>query len=244
MRHLLLPAVLLMLFTAGCTLFSSASEPEPVPDESSAPLAFPEDDLHIATLLDEYRDSLEAVTGQRVATIHDTLKFDRPESPLGNLVADALRFRAGHELRRYVHIGVIGEISFRLFLTPGELTRGQVIEFMPYDNNLSVLTLSGEKVEELAHQIAAIGGAPVSGLRFRIVDGRARGILVNSNVLDRDAKYLLATSSWVAGGGDQFPAIWDYTDRIDLDVDVQQLYIDYFQNRREIYPVLDGRIRE
>jgi 2',3'-cyclic-nucleotide 2'-phosphodiesterase (5'-nucleotidase family) len=184
------------------------------------------------------------VMGRRIAVVKDTIRFDRPESPLGNLVSDAIRYRAGSELGRFVNIGIIGEISFRLFLTPGELTLGEVMEFMPYDNHLVVLTLPGDKVAELAHQVAALGGAPVSGLRFRINEGRAAGILVNSQVLDRNREYLVATSSWVANGGDQFPAVWDYTDRIDLtNVDVRELYLDYFRSRREIYPVTDGRLR-
>jgi 2',3'-cyclic-nucleotide 2'-phosphodiesterase (5'-nucleotidase family) len=115
---------------------------------------------------------------------------------------------------------------------------------MPYEYHLVVLLVSCVKVAEVANQVAELGGAPVSGLRFRIEDGRARGVLVNSQVLDPGRTYYVATSSWVANGGDRFPAIWDYSDRIDLvDVDVRRLYVDYFKTRREIYPVLDGRVR-
>ncbi len=212
--------------------------------EPAAEIQYPDPDPEISFLLDTYRESLNEVMGSRVAVVTDTIRFGQPESPLGNLVSDAIRYRAGSELGRFVNIGIIGEISFRLFLTPGDLTLGDVLEFMPYDNHLVVLTLPGYKVAELAHQVADQGGAPVSGLRFRINDGRAAGILVNSQVLDRNRDYLVATSSWVANGGDRYPAVWEYTDRIDLtDVDVRELYIDYFRSRREIHPITDGRLR-
>jgi len=181
--------------------------------------------------------------GVPVAVIEDTLRFGQPESSLGNIVADAVRFRAGSELSRFVHIGIMGESSFKLYLNPGELTVGEVMEFMPYDNHLVILTLTGDDVFELANQVAILGGSPVSGLRFRIREGRATGILVNSEVLDRNSSYLVATSSWAADGGDRFPALWNYTDRIDLDVPMRGLFVDYFRSRRVVTPLQDGRIR-
>lgn len=118
------------------------------------------------------------------------------------------------------------------------------MEFMPYENHLVILRLKGDKVFELANQIAELGGAPVSGMRLRIVDGRARGVLVNAQTLSSDKEYLVATTSWAANGGDQFPALWDYSGRIDLhDVNVRDLYIDYFKSRRNIHANRDGRIR-
>jgi len=236
--------VLLLSFTllAGCSLFSS-TEKQHSPEQKE-PVMYPEPDPEISSLLDSYRSALHDKMGEKIATVHDTLRFSKPESALGNLVADALRYRAGFELQRFVNLSVIGDSSFRLYLTPGELTRKDVMEFMPYENHLVILRLKGDKIFELANQIAELGGAPVSGMRLRIVDGRARGVLVNAQTLSSDKEYLVATTSWAANGGDQFPALWDYSDRIDLhDVNVRELYIDYFKSRRNIHANRDGRIR-
>lgn len=226
----------------GCSLFSS-TEDRSIETQNES-VTYPEPDPEILAILDAHRSALQNVMGEKIATVHDTLRFSKPESALGNLVADALRFRAGHELQRFVNLSVIGDSSFRLYLTPGELTRKDVMEFMPYNNHLVILRLKGEKVFELANQIAELGGAPVSGMRLRIVDGRARGVLVNAQTLNPEEEYLVATTSWAANGGDQFPALWDYSDRIDLlDVNVRELYIDYFKSRRNIHANRDGRIR-
>lgn len=236
--------ILLLSFTlfTGCSLFSSM-EKQPLPEQKE-PIMYPEPDPEISSILDTYRSALHDRMGEKIAMVHDTLRFSKPESALGNLVADALRYRAGHELQQFVNVSVIGDSSFRLYLTPGELTRKDVMEFMPYENHLVILRLKGDKIFELANQIAELGGAPVSGMRLRIVDGRARGVLINAQTLSSDREYLVATTSWAANGGDQFPALWDYSDRIDLhDVNVRELYIDYFKSRRNIHANRDGRIR-
>lgn len=237
-----IPILLSLIILGGCVSGIPVMEQRDT-GASMVNEPFPAPDPQIQNLLNSYRDSLNTVMGERIATIQDTLRFGQPESALGNIVADAIRFRAGSELGSYVHIGVIGEPSFKLYLEPGSLTVGEILEFMPYNNHLVVLNLTGNRVAELANQIAATGGGPVSGLRFRISNGSASGILVNSTVLDRNASYLVATSSWAADGGDRFSALWDYTDRIDLNVGIRDLYIDYFKSRGDIYPVIDGRIR-
>lgn len=240
MQARLLSLILFTFLMAGCALLSSSSE-----DSASLPeLTYPEPDPETEFLLDSYRDSLDIMFGNRVAEVTDTIRFGKPESAMGNLVADALRFRAASELRRFIHVGIIGQDSFKLYFTPGMLTVAHVYEFMPYDNHLVVLTLTGEKVKELTEQVAKAGGAPVSGIRFNMKNGNtASGILVNAEIIDTDREYYVATSNYQADGGGIFPALWDPLNRIDLDVPLKDLYIDYFRSKRNLAPVTDGRIR-
>lgn len=223
----------------GCAYFSTSTEQEPPTS------AYPAPDPEMARQLDAYRDSLNEVMGRKVASVQDTLQFGKPEAALNNMVADALRFQAASTLRRFVHMGIIGEESFRLYFVPGELTVGDVYEFMPYDNHLVVLSMSGELLMTLIKQVAEMGGAPVSGVRFRIDEnGDPNSVLVNAEVIDPDEEYLVATSSWAANGGDKFPALWDASDRTDLEISIQDVYINYFRNQVELTASTDGRIRQ
>ena len=98
---------------------------------------------------------------------------------------------------------------------------------------------------ELIEQVAEMGGAPISGARFRIDEnGNPNSVLVNAEVIDMDSEYLVATSSWAANGGDKFPALWNASERIDLTLSIQDVYINYFRNQVELTASTDGRIRK
>ena len=232
-----LSLVVIAVLASGCTLFKTTAEP--------VDLDYPDPDSEIASLLDSYRPGLELEMGEPIAIVMDTVRFRQPEGALGNMVADALRYRASRELGKYIHLGVIGESSFQTHFFPGTLTKGDLYEFMPYENHLVVLELPGATVQQLLHQIAEIGGAPVSGSRFSIDhENRARGIIVNSEVIDLTRSYYVATSSWIANGGDRFSALWNPIGRTDLEhIDIRDLYLEFFRGRAEIYNETDGRIR-
>ncbi len=231
-------AIFLMIMLPGCMLFLPSEEPV------TPEFAYPGPDPEIQSSLESYRGKYMNQVGQRVAMVHDTLRFNKPEGALNNYVADALRFRAAAETGEFVNVGVIGESSFRLYFTPGELIVEDVLEFMPYDNHLVILKLTGDNLALLVQEIAKLGGAPISGVRFSIgAEGRARGILVNSEVINPDRNYLVATSSWAAGGGDQFSALWSAEERVDLPLLLKDVFIDYFKSESDLYNITDGRIR-
>ncbi|NBC28343.1 MAG: hypothetical protein GVY08_15890 [Bacteroidetes bacterium] len=235
--------LLLIWFVMSCAGTQNRTGDEPGGPISLQEAARMEDDS-VASLLDGYRERYEEEMGVEVAEVEYPLTFGAPESRMGNLVADAIRARAARETRSFVHLSLIGEGSFKLNFNEGPLTLGEVLEFMPYENHLVLLKIDGEMVIELSQQIAERGGVPVSGLRLRIEDNKARQVLVNSQIPEKDKEYWLATSSWIANGGGKFTALDEPLERVDYDLSIRQLYIDYFKNRRTVAPELDGRIRQ
>lgn len=241
MRHTV--NLLLISFVVSCAGTHNTTGDEPGRSIGLQEAARIEDDS-VASLLDSYRDRYEEAMGVKVAEVEYPLAFGAPESRMGNLVSDAIRARAARETRGFVHLSMIGEGSFRLNFNEGPLTLGEVLEFMPYDNHLVLLKINGEMVYKLSRQIAERGGVPVSGLRLRIEQNEAKQVLVNSQIPEKNKEYWLATSSWIANGGGNFTALHEPLDRVDYDLSIRQLYIDYFKNRRTIAPELDGRIRQ
>src|SRR5690606_12284314 len=114
-------------------------------------------------------------------------------------------------------------------LPQGDITVGHIFELMPFENTISVLTLSGVQVQRMADQIAADGGEPVSGIRFRINNGKATDILVNYEPLNPDSTYLVATNNYMADRGGSIEALWNPIHRVDLDVLIRDAMIEYIR---------------
>lgn len=235
-RHL--SAGLLLLFVVqGCSLFDISHGEEIL-------IHYPNPDPEMEQLVMELRDDIELALGERIAVVEDTLLFSKPEGALGNMVADALRYRAALELGTFVHLGIADDAAFKINFLPGTLTKGDVYEFMPYQQHLVVLELRGDQVTELLHQVAALDGAPISGARFTIDRSkRARGILVNSTIVEPDALYLVATTSLEAGTEEPFPALGSALRRTDLEISIRNVYLDFFRSRGRLTETTDGRIR-
>jgi len=202
----------------------------------------PEDSAMVA-LVAVYAADLQSRMNTVIARSETPITRGRPEGTLNNLSADILRSAAVRELGQPVHIGIANFGGLRAPLPGGEITIGNIYELMPFENTISVLLLSGEQVRMLADQIAARRGEPVSGIRFRIEDGRAVDILVGAEPLRRNQEYWVATNSYVADGGDGMDVFMQARERIDLPVLIRDAMIEYIRHRRVLDYQLEGRIR-
>lgn len=134
------------------------------------------------------------------------------ESSLGDVVADALRAATGADVALINGGGLRGN---RLYDAGSALTRGDLLREMPFGNLALVLEVSGEQVRAaLEHGVSkapALSGRfpQVSGLSFTYNPAAAPGrrigaVTIGGKVLDPAARYRLATSDYLAGGGDGY----------------------------------------
>jgi 2',3'-cyclic-nucleotide 2'-phosphodiesterase (5'-nucleotidase family) len=206
-------------------------------DESLAP------DAEIAMLIAPYLTAMKTRMNQVIAYSETDMERGQPEGVLGNMSADILRFRAIRELGKQVEIAVINNGGLRVPISQGNVTVGHIYELMPFENTISVLTLSGAQVLTLANQIAEYGGQPVSGMRFRMENGVARDILINYQPLDVERTYLVATNNFMADGGETLAVLWEPLDRIDLPVLIREAMIEYIRMKRNLNYELEQRVR-
>lgn len=234
-------ALLLVLQACGTThTVRQSGEPDHTYYGITPELA---DDPEIARLIAPYATRLRTRMNQVIAWSERDMIRDQPEGILGNMSADIVRFRAIRELGRPVEIAVVNNGGLRISLPGGNITVGHIYELMPFENTITILKLTGEQVQQLADEIAAYGGQPVSGLRFRIQDGRALDILVNYEPLDRQRIYHVATNNFMADGGETLSTLWNPVERIDTNVLIRDAMIEYIRMRRHLDYELEQRIR-
>lgn len=200
-------------------------------------------DPDILAFLHPYSSRLTVSMGMVIAEAPYDITKAKPEGALGNLTADMVR-NAMVSLRGHVvHMAVINNGGLRVPLYKGPITVGRVYELMPFDNTLVLLKLSGAQVLSLADEIAKFGGEPVSGIRFRIEDGKAADVLLGVNSVDPEAEYWVATHNYLADGGGDFPTLWKPLERVDFAVNLRDVFIREFILHPNPEPRLEGRIR-
>jgi 5'-nucleotidase len=163
-------------------------------------------DTRVAAVLDPFLRRVASKREQKVG-IATTAAFPRVfagESPLGNLLADALRKSAGAD------VGIMNSGGIRAELPAGELTYGDVFAVSPFDNYPTLAILTGAQLVELLRSTTTgqRGIMQVSGIRYTYdasKKGLERFVSVvredGSPILD-DKLYTVIMPDFIAAGGD------------------------------------------
>jgi len=188
-----------------------------------------EQDHSIENKIIPYRTQLEESMSELVVVASANLAKAKPSSPLGNLLADATKEMASTLLGQDIDAGIMNYGGIRVpSISKGEVTLGNVYELMPFDNYLVVINLSGDQLTEVCHAIAAGGGWPVSGLKFKITNGTASQISVNSKPLNLEQEYSVAISDYLANGGDHLDMLRGLP-QINTNTLLRDAFLDYFK---------------
>ena len=175
------------------------------------------------------------------------------ECTLGNLVADSLRYAGNAE------ITILNGGSVRNNMKKGNLTRSQLIDILPWFNNLVVKQLTGQAIlDALEFGVSKLpnvsGGFPqVSGITFDVdtsfdstvltdengmfinVTGKRRvsNVKINGEDLNLTQKYNASLVEYIANGGDgysMFSKFDIFNESLITDTDAFSLYIgDYLK---------------
>ncbi len=166
-------------------------------------------------ILKPYKDSLDKLMNVIVGRLAVPMpkERDKPETLLGNFVADICFERIDGKPTPVIFVpGPYGRANICLFnsgglrssLPKGDITRGNIFELMPFDNELVVLTLSGKKTWELIRYVAMTGGQPMAGMKLGIHPDRTPAtVSINGQPFDSTRTYNVVTSDYLANGGDK-----------------------------------------
>jgi 2',3'-cyclic-nucleotide 2'-phosphodiesterase (5'-nucleotidase family) len=167
----------------------------------------PETDRELEKIIMEYRESLVADMSKVLVYSEHVMERGSPEGKLNNFVAD-LVFQIGKEIYqpddgKKIDFCLLNYGGLRVPLPKGEITNERVFELLPFENEMVVITLTGEKTSELFQYLAASErGMPVSGIRLKIKDKQPHEVLIDGKELDINKSYKVLTSDYLAGGGD------------------------------------------
>ncbi len=189
------------------------------------------EDKTVKDMISPYKAQLDAEMNVVLGVVAEDMNKAKPNSNLGNWFADLLQNIANIEYEGYVDFAVQNYGGLRVpTVAKGDLTVGDIYEVMPFDNNLVVLRLSGEKTLMLLNRIADYGGWPISSnLSMAIEDDKAIDIMIKGEPFDIKKSYRIAMPDYTANGGDRC-AFLKGEKQENNDKLIRDLIIEYFQN--------------
>ena len=186
--------------------------------EGVAQLA-PTPDANIKKTMDAIEKRNEKLFNEVVAHTERGLSGDREiirqqEAELGNLCADAFRWRTGAD------IGIINGGGMRTDLPEGDVTRGDVMAIFPFGNTVQKKEITGAKVRAmLEHSVfgypASFGGfLDVSGITFSFdpsmpAGHRVSDVKIGGEPLDDSKTYTIGATDFMFVGGDDYEMLKD-----------------------------------
>lgn len=166
-----------------------------------------------------------------------------PESLLGNLVADILRLSSTRILKEQADIGLINVGGLRASLPKGPITNGRIFKILPFDNSLTVLTLTGVQVKQLMEQIAETKGQGISNAQLVITrKGKLISATIGGKAIDLKKTYTLATVDYLAGGNDGLCILSKSIKKIKTKFKLRDITLDYIKGMTKKNKIIDAKI--
>jgi 2',3'-cyclic-nucleotide 2'-phosphodiesterase (5'-nucleotidase family) len=160
------------------------------------------DSIEQLSMLTPYRATLDKTMNAIIGETKTELKKAKPNGSLGNLVCDAMLWKA-KQIDSTVCLAVANYGGIRIPSIPaGNITLGKVYELMPFENTISIIPVSGAFLDTLCQKIAKAEGMPISGFTMDIDNKKATSILIGNEKLDFSKTYSIAVNSYMAAGGD------------------------------------------
>lgn len=219
------------------------------------------EDKATVTRLGELAKPLDAIRNQVVADTAAPIEGNRDvcrvsECEMGNLVADAMLARVADQ---GISIAIQNSGGLRASIDSGEITMGEVLTVLPFQNTLSTFQLKGSDLvaalENGVSQVEEVAGRfpQVAGLKFswdaskEANQGRIVDVMVRDGdgwiALDDDKTYGVVTNNYVRGGGDGYKIFSSAgINAYDYGPGLEDVVAEYLAANQPYQPFIDGRI--
>ena len=217
-------------------------------------------DPEVLARIDTLRGPIEESMGEIVAQIAADIDGSREtcramECEMGNLVADAMLDRVKGQ---GVTIALQNGGGLRASIEGGEVSKGDIIAVLPFQNTLATFQITGAGIlESLENGVSAVeegaGRFPqVAGMKFTWDPAAEPGARITEALteeggdwvpIDPEKVYSVVTNDFVRRGGDGYVTLRDEaTEVYDYGPGLELVLIDYLVANQGYEPYLDGRI--
>jgi 5'-nucleotidase/UDP-sugar diphosphatase len=234
-----------VIYAGGNTMLLDASV---VPDPIIA--------ARVAELAEPISEAMSIVVAETSEPIEGDRSFCRAvECQMGNLVADAMLDRTRDQ---GVTIAIQNGGGLRASIDGGDVTMGEILTVLPFQNMVATFQLSGANVivalENAVSEVEDGAGrfAQVAGIRYTWDAAAEPGSRVVSvevetadgfAAIDPETVYGVATNNYMRGGGDGYSVFAvEGMNAYDFGPGLEQVVADYMAGNTPYTPFVEGRI--
>jgi 2',3'-cyclic-nucleotide 2'-phosphodiesterase (5'-nucleotidase family) len=169
------------------------------------------------------------------------------QSSLGNLMAD-MCFEMSNPIfiektKATIDFVLFNNGGIRASLPAGKITKEHAFKLMPFDNELVVVNLTGEKVLELTNYFIKNKKAhPVSKSIQLTIGENYNHLKIKGETFDKNKSYNVLTTDYLQGGGDKMNFFKNPKQLTLLDYKMRDAIIDYFRKKDTLQTAIDNRI--
>jgi 2',3'-cyclic-nucleotide 2'-phosphodiesterase (5'-nucleotidase family) len=150
-----------------------------------------------------YRDSLNKEMNQVIGTLPFAVDKGEPSGPLNNFVPDMLLEEATRNLSVKPDFCLLNYGGLRYSLPQGNITRNDVFQLMPFENELVVVKVNPQGMKMLFEYLYNEGTQPVSALMVKFGKEGSYTAKVAGKPWNPKASYYILTNDYLLKGGDQ-----------------------------------------
>ena len=198
--------------------------------------------------LEEIRNRVVAETAEAIDGERGNCRAQ--ECSMGNLVADAMLDRVKDQ---GIDIAISNAGGLRASIDAGEVTMGEVLTVLPFQNTLSTFQISGATlIEALENGVSQLedgaGRFPqVAGMSYTFdpkaePGSRISDVMVAGAPIDPEKTYGAVSNNYVRNGGDGYAMFKDAENAYDFGPDLADVTAEYLAKSGSYKPYTDGRI--
>ncbi|MGJ8595676.1 bifunctional metallophosphatase/5'-nucleotidase [Sulfitobacter sp.] len=213
------------------------------------------EDAETVARISEMAAPLEEIRNKVVADTAEPIGGDRAvcraqECSMGNLIADAMLARVADQ---GIDVAIQNGGGIRASIDAGQVTMGDVLTVLPFQNTLSTFQVTGAVlVEALENGVSQVeegaGRFPqVAGMTFAFdasapAGSRVSDVMVGGAAVDMEKVYGVVSNNYVRNGGDGYAMFKTATNPYDFGPDLADVTAEFLAANAPYTPYTDGRI--
>ena len=169
---------------------------------------------------------------------------------MGNLIADAMLARVADQ---GIDVAIQNGGGIRASIDAGEVTMGEVLTVLPFQNTLSTFEVTGEtllaalengvsQIEEGAGRFPQVAGMSFAFDATKEPGSRVSDVMVGGAPLEMDKTYGVVSNNYLRNGGDGYAMFKTAMKAYDFGPDLADVTAEYLAANAPYKPYTDGRI--